>query len=56
MADIKKINDGKTIKISSENNSLLLRLNNKKTKAILEIDAVRADTFDVIKNDKWIGV
>lgn len=52
MADIKKINDGKTIKISSENNSLLLRLNNKKSKVILEIDAVRADKFDVIENDK----
>lgn len=46
-AKIDKIEDGRTINVISENNSLLLRLNNKKTKAFLRIDDGRTDEFIV---------
>lgn len=38
MAKIKKINGGKTIKLFTENNSILLNLDDKKTKVTLNID------------------
>ncbi len=43
--EIEKIDDGKTIRLSSGNNFLLLKLNNEKTKANLEIDDGRTDEF-----------
>lgn len=44
-AKIEKIDDGKTIKVSTEKNSLSLRLNDKKTEVILEIDDSRTGNF-----------
>ncbi len=44
-AKIEKIEDGRTIKVSTEKNSLLLRLNDEKTKVSLKIDDVRTDKF-----------
>lgn len=42
IAQIEKIND-KSIKVSLENNSVLLKLNDEKNRVILEIDNVRTD-------------
>lgn len=42
IAQIEKVND-KSIKVSLENNSVLLKLNDEKTRVILEIDNVRTD-------------
>ncbi len=44
-AKIKKIDDGRTIIILTEKNSLSLKLNDEKTKINLIIDDVRADEF-----------
>ena len=44
-ANIEKIDDVRTIRVSTEKNSLSLRLNHEKTKAILTIDNVRTDPF-----------
>jgi hypothetical protein len=44
-ATIEKINNGKTIKVSDEEKSLLLKLNDKITKVVLEIDGLRRDEF-----------
>jgi hypothetical protein len=44
-ADIEKIDNGKTIIISSGKNYFLLRLNYEQTKVDLKFDDVRADTF-----------
>ncbi len=44
---IEKIDDDKTIKVSTEMNSLSLRLNNEKTKVNLQIDDDRTDEFIV---------
>ena len=46
-AEIEKIDNGKTIKVSTEKNSLYLRLNNKKTKVDLKIDDEIIDEFTV---------
>jgi len=46
-AEIEKIDNGKTIKASTEKNSISLRLNNKKTKVDLKIDNKRIDDFTV---------
>lgn len=48
IAQIEKIND-KSIKVSLENNSVLLKLNDEKTRVILEIDSVRTDELIVRK-------
>ncbi len=50
-AKIEKIDDGKTIRLSSENNYLSLKLNNEKTEANMEIDDGRTDEF-VVKMEK----
>jgi hypothetical protein len=44
-AEIEKIDDDKTIKVSTEKNSLSLKLNDKKTEVILEIDDGRSNNF-----------
>lgn len=44
-AKIEKNDDDKTIKLTSENNSVLLKLNFEKTKATLTIDGNEADEF-----------
>ncbi len=49
-AIIEKINDGNTISVSTENNSLLLRLNKEKDRANLTINDVRTDKF-IVKNE-----
>lgn len=50
---IEKINDGKVINVFSENNYILLRLNNEETKTILTIDDGRTKEFDVkMENSK----
>lgn len=52
-AIIEKIDNFKTIKLSSEKNYLLLKLNDKKTEVNLEIDDGRMDKFFVkIENSK----
>lgn len=52
-AKIEKIDNGNSIKISTEKDSLLLKLNDEKTKLNLEINDVRTDELEVImKNDK----
>lgn len=47
----KKIEDYKTIIISTEKKSISLRLNNEETKAILIIDGVKTDEFPVNKKN-----
>lgn len=52
-AIFEKIDDGKTIKISTEKNSLLLKLNDEETEAILEIDDGRINKFRaMMENDR----
>ena len=52
-AKIEKIDNGKTIKVSTQKNYLLLKLNNEQTEVNLEIDDVRTDKFVVkIENSK----
>lgn len=50
VAKIEKVDDGTTIRVSTEKNSLSLRLNDEKTKAKLEIDDGRTHEFAVIKD------
>lgn len=50
MGKIEKIEDGKAIRVTNGKNSLSLRLNNDKTKIILEIDERRKVEF-VVKNE-----
>lgn len=45
IGNIEKIDNGSTIKISAEKNSILLKLNDEKNKVTLEIDDVRTDEF-----------
>ncbi len=53
IARIEKIDDGKTIRVSTEKNFLLLKLNNDKTEINLKIDDCRSDKFVVkIENGK----
>lgn len=47
-AKIDYVDDGRTIKISSENNIISFRLNNEKTKAILTLDDGKIYEFSVI--------
>lgn len=52
-AKIEKIDEGRTIKVSTGNNSLLLILNNNKNEVSLKIDDVRTDEFIAnMKNGK----
>lgn len=52
-AIIEKINNGKTIKVSTQNNYLSLKLNDEQTEVNLEIDDGRSDKFVVkIVNNK----
>jgi hypothetical protein len=44
-AKFEKIDNGKTIKASAENKSILLKLDDKNTEVILEIDNVRTNKF-----------
>ncbi len=44
-ANIEKIDDGKTIRVSSEENNILLKLNDEKTKVNLKINDGRTDEF-----------
>ncbi|MCZ7391857.1 MAG: pentapeptide repeat-containing protein [Candidatus Methanoperedens sp.] len=55
-AKIKKIDDAKTIKVSTEKNSILLRLNDEKTKAILTIDDGRTDEFIARSEDGKLNI
>jgi len=50
-AKIKKNDDGKTIRLSFENNFLSLKLNDDEIKVILKIDDVRTDEF-IAKTEK----
>jgi hypothetical protein len=53
IAKIEKIDNGKTISITTDNNSLTLKLNDQKTKVNLEIDDGRTEELTVQKeNDK----
>lgn len=47
MAKIEKIDDGTTVRVSTKKNSLSLKLNDDKTKVILEIDDGRTHEFTV---------
>ena len=47
IAKVEKFEDGRTIKISAENDSLSLRLNNEKTEVNLKIEDGRTDKFIV---------
>ncbi len=49
-AKIEKNNDGKTIKIFAENNSLLLMLNDEKTKVNLKFDNSEINEFIAVSN------
>jgi hypothetical protein len=52
-AKIEKINNDKTIRVYIENNSISLKLNNEKTKAIMTIDNSRYEEFIVkMENNK----
>ncbi len=55
-AKIEKIDDGKTIKVSTDNNSLLLRLNDEKTKAFLNIGSDGFIEFIVRSEDGKLSV
>jgi len=55
-AKIEKIDDGRTIKISTEKNSLSLRLNDEKTEAILEIDDGRTYKFEAEMEDDKLTI
>lgn len=55
-ANIEKINDNKTIKVSNNEKSLLLKLKNKNTRVILEIDDNRTDKFIVKKVDDKLNI
>lgn len=53
IAKVEKFEDGRTIKISAENDSLSLRLNNEKTEVNLKIDDGRTDKF-LVKTENGI--
>jgi hypothetical protein len=55
-AKIEKINGDKTIKLSTETNSLILILNDKNTRVNLKIDDGRTDEFIVKENGKKIEI
>jgi uncharacterized protein YjbI with pentapeptide repeats len=44
-AKIEKIDDGKTIKVSTGKETFSLKLNDEKTEAVLEIDGIKMDRF-----------
>jgi len=54
-AEIEKIDNGNTIKVSNEINNLSLNLNQEKTEVIFKIDDVRTDKFIAeMENSKLI--
>ena len=55
-AKIEKINDGMSIKVSIEKNSLLLELNDEKTEVNLKIDDGRTDEFIVKKENGKLNI
>ncbi len=55
-AKIEKIDDGKTIKLSAENNHISLKLNNEKTRVNIEIDDGRTDEFIVKKENGELNI
>ncbi len=56
MAIIEKIDGGKTIKVSTGNNSLSLKLNDEKTKVNLTINDGRTDEFIAGMNDSKLNI
>ncbi len=55
-AKIEKIDDGTTIKVSTEKNSLSLKLNDEKTKVNLEIDDGRTYKFSILKEKDKLNI
>ena len=55
-ANIEKIDDGRTIRVFDEKNSLSLSLNDEKTKVNLKIDDRRADEFDAKKENSKLSI
>jgi hypothetical protein len=55
-AKIKKIDGGITIRVSTEKNSLSLRLNDEKIKVNLEIDNGRPHEFTVVKEKGKLNI
>ncbi len=55
-ANIEKIDDGKNLRVFTEKNSLLLRLNDEKNKVNLEIDDGRTDEFTVKEENGKLNV
>ncbi len=56
VATAKIENDGKTIKVSTEKNSLTLKLNDEETKVDLQIDDGRTDEFIVKTEDDKLNI
>jgi hypothetical protein len=54
IAAIEKVDDGKTIKVSAENNSFSLKIDDIKKEVILEIDDVRTNKFIAEKKNDEI--
>ncbi|HYN44928.1 MAG TPA: NosD domain-containing protein [Candidatus Limnocylindrales bacterium] len=55
-AIIEKIDGGKTIKVSTEKNSLLLKLNDEKTRVDLTINDGRTDEFIAMMNNSKLNI
>lgn len=55
-AEIEKIDDGRTIRVYNEKNSLSLRLDDEKIKVNLEIDGVKTDEFIAIMEDGNLNI
>lgn len=55
-AKVEKNENNTTIKIASENNSLLLELDDKNKKVILTIDGIRIDEFDAKKKKEKLNL
>ena len=55
-AIIEKIDSGMTIKVSTGNNSLLLKLNDEKTRVNLTINDVRTDEFIARMNNSVLNI
>jgi hypothetical protein len=55
-SEIKKSDDGASIKLSTEKNFLSLKLNNKRTKAILEVDDGRTIEFSAKMEKEMLNI
>jgi|GEM_PF-2210253 len=55
-AKIEKIDDGKSIKASHEDNLISIKINDRKTEAILEINTLRKHKFRVIEENEEINI